>query len=312
MKTETQWMALRRWVGLLLLVLPGPAYGVVNISPIPDLDLGTWSPALGDAQGSSSFCVQSANRGRARNYRVMVPDGSFQLTNTVDPSQTIPVRFYHEDLIRSTSQQLSPSTWSDRNKRGVDSCTPLQLNSGLRVEIDATDLAVVSAGTYQGTFTMLAQRNGFDQALETFNVQIAVGEMAWIQRLEPIALGYTMGSDASANEPFCIWTTTGAYDITISSQTPTGTTSFLAAGQAIPANTVDFGVQFDTDVDASDGTAVIEGSTITNQFPAASGDPPNCLADNAAIYVSFPEVGNLDGAPADTYADELTIVVEPR
>ena len=76
--------------------------------------------------------------------------------------------------------------------------------------------------------------------------------MAWIQRLDPIALAYTMGSDAMVNEPFCVWTTTGAYDITISSLTPTASTSFIDTGQVIPANTVNFGVQFDTDTDASD------------------------------------------------------------
>jgi len=136
--------------------------------------------------------------------------------------------------------------------------------------------------------------------------------MAWIQRLDPIALAYTMGSDAMVNEPFCVWTTTGAYDITISSLTPTASTSFIATGQAIPANTVNFGVQFDTDTDASDGAVVTEGAVIINQSPAASGSPPSCLADNAAVYVNFSEAGNLDAAPADTYVDELTMVIEPR
>jgi hypothetical protein len=51
MKAESQWMALRWWVGLLLIWLAGPAYSVVDISPIPDLDLGFWNPARGDVQG---------------------------------------------------------------------------------------------------------------------------------------------------------------------------------------------------------------------------------------------------------------------
>jgi hypothetical protein len=241
----------------------------------------------------------------------MMQTGVFELVNTTDPSQTIPFRLIYDDFFKPSTSQLAPSAW-DGGKRGVVSCAPVQLNAGLTVEIDAVDLAVVTAGTYQASFTMLAQRTGFDLDQETVNIQISIGETAWIQRLDPIALGYTAGSDASGNEPFCVWTTTGAYDVTISSQTPTASTTFVAAGQAAPVNTVNFGVQFDTDADASDGVAVTEGTTILNQSPSASGSPPSCVVDNSAIYVNFPEAGNLARAPGDTYADELTLLIEPR
>ena len=42
-----------------------------------------------------------------------------------------------------------------------------------------------------------------------------------------------------------------------------------------------------------------------------AGIPPDCSTNNAAFEVTFLEAGNLDAAPADTYRDELTLLVEP-
>jgi hypothetical protein len=75
---------------------------------------------------------------------------------------------------------------------------------------------------------------------------------------------------------------------------------------------VSYGVRFDTDGNAADGTPVTEGIIITNQPTSASGDPPSCTTDNTSIHVTFPESGNLAAAPADTYTDELSILVQPR
>ncbi len=143
------------------------------------------------------------------------------------------------------------------------------------------------------------------------DVTVQVPDLVWIQNLNAIPLTYTPGSDATGNEPFCVYSTTGAYDITISSLTATASTSFVATGQTVPANTVNFGVRFDNDTDATDGTDVTEAAAITNQSPAVGGAPATCATDNAAIWVSFAETGNLDGAPVDTYEDELTLLIEP-
>ena len=145
----------------------------------------------------------------------------------------------------------------------------------------------------------------------TVDVSVTVGELVWIQNLDPIALSHSPGFDAVQNEPFCIYSTTGAYDITITSLTPSGSTVFTATGQAVPANTVAYGVRFDTDIDASDGLDVTEGTALAGNAPSATGVPPSCATNNASIEVTFPDVGNLDGAAADTYLDQLTLFVEP-
>ena len=145
------------------------------------------------------------------------------------------------------------------------------------------------------------------------DVTVTVPELVWIQRLDAIALTYVPGTDATGEDEFCVYSSTGtaSYDLTISSLTATGTTTFEATGQAVPANTVDYGVKFDTDLDASDGSDVTEAATMTNLPNAVTGLPPTCAADNASIQVTFLEALNLDSAPADVYEDELTLLVEP-
>jgi len=304
-------MALRRWVGLLLFLTAGPAFGVVSMTPVSDILLPDWNPAQGDINGTVSFCVQStqASTTNPRTYRSRL-SGNHELVNTVDAGQIVPIRLYHEDFLPPPVREQFVGTGWVRLKKGVSSCTPLVLNAGVRVEIDAIDLGAVTAGTYQGTFTITSRGNGVDN--DVFTVQVTIVDSAWIQRLDPIALNYVIGSDASGNEPFCVWSSTGAYDVTISSQTPTASTAYIASGQAVPTNTVNYGVQFDNDADASDGATVTEGTPILNQSTTASGMPASCLGDNTAIRVNFLESGNLDIAPADTYHDELTILIEPR
>ncbi len=149
----------------------------------------------------------------------------------------------------------------------------------------------------------------------TVDVSVTIGDLVWIQNLDPIALAYVAGSDASANEPFCIYATNPAFDITISSLTPTAAVLFTATGQAVPGNTVDYTVDFSTagDTDASTGgTPITEGVQLVGSNTTAVGVPPDCSTDNSAIYVTFAEAGNLATAPADTYRDQLTLLVEPN
>ena len=144
------------------------------------------------------------------------------------------------------------------------------------------------------------------------DVSVTVGDLVWIQNLDDIALAYAAGTDAVGAETFCVYSTVGAgYDITISSSNGGGSTVFTATGVAVPANTVTYGVTFDTDTTPADGVDVTEALPITGNLPAANGLPPTCGTDNASIEVTFPEAGNLAGATADTYGDTLTLFIEP-
>ena len=144
------------------------------------------------------------------------------------------------------------------------------------------------------------------------DVTVTVPELFWIRNLDEISLTYVPGTPTTANESFCIFSTNAAYDLTISGTNATGSTDFQADGAAVPANNVIFNVLFDDDDDASTGGgSVTEGALIDGVVSSNSGLPPDCTVDNVAIFVEFPEVGNLDSAPADTYSEELTLLVEP-
>jgi hypothetical protein len=306
-RTALRWLA-----GLLALMLVGPVWGRVEVTPVADIDLGSWDPSVGSLTGASSFCVLSTqgNRDIPRDYRMrLIPQSSglLELVSTIDPAQRIPILVYFDDLLTPSSEQLQANVWSTRDKQGVISCDPIQLNAQIRVALDAANIGAVVAGPYQAAFTLVEGASGRDVA--TFVVSVTISEAVWIQNLDPIPLAYSVGSDAVGNEPFCIWSSTGAYDLTISSTTPTAAPVFLASGQTVAANTVSYTVLFDTDTDASDGVTVTEGVLIGNQ---PSSGLPSCLSDNAAIRVGFAEPANLAVAPADTYQDQLTLLVEPQ
>jgi hypothetical protein len=315
MVTQLHRTGFTAWIALVLLLVAGHASATVIVSPIPDISLGNWHPSVGNLNGTSGFCVHSTQGtgNTLRDYRVRVtPQSSaaFELISLVDTTQRIPIRVFFEDLLGQAEEELVVDAWSARENTAVNSCNPIQTNAQLRIEIAAADLGVVRAGFYQGSFRLRAGGSGQDS--DTFVVTLSISEAVWIQNLDPIALAYNVGSDVSGNESFCVWSSTGAYDITISSITPTASTSFVARGQASSANVLSYSVGFDNDADASDGVGVVEGAVIPSQTTNASGNPPNCVVDNAALRVYFIESGNLETAPADIYQDELTLLIEPN
>jgi hypothetical protein len=146
----------------------------------------------------------------------------------------------------------------------------------------------------------------------TVDVSVIVPDVVWIQNLDPVALGYTAGSNATANESFCVTSSTSAYQITFTSlNTANGNTDITASG---PSGSVLYNVLFDDDADASaGGSTVTTGTAITGNVSGYSAVPPSCASgDNASFFVTFLESGNLDSALAGTYTDELTLLVEPE
>lgn len=149
----------------------------------------------------------------------------------------------------------------------------------------------------------------------TVDVSIYVGDLVQVSNLDPIQLNYVPSAgDVTVTEPFCVWATAGTeYGITISSANPVSTgTAFVAVGAT---DTVGYSVDFAANTAGTDWLAVSSGVTLDNGlvgFVADGGVPTNCSGgDNAALRVTAVEVGNLNLAPADTYSDELTLLVEP-
>jgi hypothetical protein len=140
----------------------------------------------------------------------------------------------------------------------------------------------------------------------TLDVSVAVPEVALIQNLNAISLSYTSGSDAVGSDTFCIWSTTGGYNVTITSLNGAG--SFIAANGP---DQVGYDVVFDDSTDPATGVAVTEGAIINSLATTETGFPAGCAGDNAVLEVTFPDA-NLNSAGAGVYTDEVTLIVAPE
>jgi hypothetical protein len=144
----------------------------------------------------------------------------------------------------------------------------------------------------------------------TLDVTMNVPALALIENLDPIVLNWS-STDVTGQDTFCIWSTTGGYNITVDSQNGAGG-GFVAADGA--AN-LTYSVIFNDDTDPTTGTAVTDGvnlSTTPSLATADSSFPPGCAADNAVLQVTFPYSGNLDSAAQGTYTDTMTLTVSPE
>lgn len=140
-------------------------------------------------------------------------------------------------------------------------------------------------------------------------VSMSVGDRVKISGLDDIALGAFSGAgDMVGSSAFCVYRNgTGLYNMTVTSANQDGDGNFRATDGT---NFVSYGVSYDVDADASDGTEISSGETRTGL--AGEARSPSCSAtDNAAIQVSFAEE-ELLGAVAGAYTDTLTLLVEPN
>ena len=143
----------------------------------------------------------------------------------------------------------------------------------------------------------------------TMDVIVNVPPLALINELDTITLNYTTG-DLTGSDEFCIWSSSGAYGITITSLNGTG--GFQADSVT---DSLAYTVVFDDSTNPATGVAVTEGTPITGQDSTPeNGFPVGCGggATNAVVEVNFVEAGNLLGADSGVYSDEMTLLVSPE
>jgi hypothetical protein len=145
----------------------------------------------------------------------------------------------------------------------------------------------------------------------TVDVDIAINPLVWIQRLDGLDAGTYVpgGGGEAAEDDFCVWTNlgTGNFQVTVTS---TSTTMTASSGTDTVAYTTLLNLG---GTDGSIGTPVVDGDTETGSTGAPGAfPPPSCATDNASVRVEFTEAGNLDGATAGNYTDELQLLVEPN
>jgi hypothetical protein len=143
----------------------------------------------------------------------------------------------------------------------------------------------------------------------TMDVIVNVPPLALVNELDTITLNYTTG-DLVGSDEFCVWSSSGAYGITISSLNGTG--AFQADSLT---DSLAYTVVFDDTTNPATGVAVTEGALISGQVSTPEdGFPVGCGAGttNAVVEVTFVEAANLLGADAGVYTDEMTLLVSPE
>lgn len=147
----------------------------------------------------------------------------------------------------------------------------------------------------------------------TTDLTVTITEQVFINNLTDIALTYVAPTSPLVGlEPFCVYSGTGDYRITIASTNGAGTFDAVNGGDA---NALEYTVQVDDTPTLTTPNAVTEDVQVPVTF-SDSGAASTCLADNAAIDVTFVEGGglnDLDGATRvlGDYTDTLTLTVVP-
>jgi len=145
----------------------------------------------------------------------------------------------------------------------------------------------------------------------TMDVIVNVPPLALINELDTITLNYT-GVALTGSDEFCVWSSSGAYGITISSLNGDATDPFRAISAT---DSLAYTVVFDDSTNPATGVAVTEGTLIPGQDSTPeNGFPIGCSAGatNAVVQVDFADGGNLAGADAGVYTDEMTLLVSPE
>lgn len=141
----------------------------------------------------------------------------------------------------------------------------------------------------------------------TTDVTVTVGNRAQITKLNTIALGTFDGVNAmTGTDEMCVYTTSGNYDITLSSANPTAGNVFQVKSGT---DFIAYVVKFDDDADASDATPVLSGVTVT-PLVGDSTDAGCSGGINAELEVSI-TAANLLAAANGSYLDTVTLVVTP-
>jgi hypothetical protein len=176
--------------------------------------------------------------------------------------------------------------------------------------------SAVAASMLFGATVAGAATNGSVGPTSTGSVDltILVPDLVLVSNLDDITFQHDRVNGASATETFCVWGSPGVkYDLTVSSLSPTGTSTFVASSGT---EFIDYTVEFADNVTMVDPELVVESGVMDAEddlgYTPDTSALPNCGAgDNAAIRISTANTGIGNPPSAGIYEDTLTLVVSP-
>ena len=308
----------------LILMQPANAANTVDIGSIAAFDLGTWNDSGGITE-SQVFCVVSENSGNNKVYPYWLKvtsldaSGNFALYRNGNPSSsaqsTLNVSFKHKDVVAATNfETLQPDDFeSHAHDGGRTGCTTAGDNSELLVELTATELAAKLPGSYIGNFSLTAMGGVNANRLNSANFTVAItiqgaAAQVKISGLDDVNFGaYSGAGDLTADERFCVHSTTSSYRLSVSAASQDANGNFylsgLSSGQGLPV-----ALAF-IDATGTSGTIPVLNAAISGIGDSLS---ENCSgSDNATLTFALNEQSLRRVATGD-YAETFTIMIEPE
>ncbi len=168
----------------------------------------------------------------------------------------------------------------------------------------ATVLALTA--TMAAPATAATQGSVGSTSTGTVDISVTIPQLARISNLNDIGFGSWSGVGAlSGNDSLCVWTTTGAYNITA-----TGSGALNAFTLAAGLSTVPYTVSWADTAGAGSGTGVTTGTPLVAQTSGAA--TTNCAGgDTATVFVDIAEP-DLAAATDGLHTGTLTLVVAPE
>mgnify|MGYP005840517281 CR=1 FL=1 len=302
---------LRACAWLLLMMAGIQVQAAVRIDNLRTMDLGTWSPGLGNAVATQDFCVQSDFFGflpldwaarvddldgasTASEYRIRPNGGG-------DP---LPMTVRLIDLRTGAGETLVPGVLSAMDKTGDTRDCPRGLNGRLEVRVDAADLASAPAGRFDGRFELFATGVGFGSDTSGFRVRIEVPDLVRVSDLDDIDLGtYAGAGDLVGEDRICVYRNDPStrYEVEAQGQ---GAGSAFVLGQGTAS------LPFEVEYDDGGGYAPVSAGRAMRASGADSDSTACSGMDNAGVRVRVRE-SDLLTADAGSYAGTLTLTVAP-
>lgn len=322
---------------IFLLVLPGQALAYTEIdvknAPLDPFDLGTWDGVSNAVGVSGNGCViatiDNNKNFNPTQYRIqgvtflpgtVTSDSSFRLYKTTDPAQYVDVVVAWTDTISNATEVLAPGVYDNLNQGNTDpECRGGATNGRLTVTALATTLQAQqpSPGTYTAELQLTAEAVQFSGTTDStiVNPTLVISGSVKIGNIDDIVLNWAGVGDLTYNEPFCVFSNTGTYAMTVSTSTlhSGDPQSFALENTQVAGDTVPYAVQVDdnADADASVGTPVVNGQLLGG----LAGNPTelDCAAggDNAAVFIRILAT-DLQGATGGSYSGTLNLTVEPQ
>jgi hypothetical protein len=283
----------------------------VRIDNLRTMDLGTWSPGLGNAVATQDFCVQSDFLGfLPLDWAARVDDLGGASTATeyrIEPNGggnplTLTIRLI--DLRTGAGETLVPGVLSAMDKTGDTRDCPRGLNGRLEVRVDAADLASAPAGRFDGRFELFATGVGFGSDTSRFRVRIEVPDLVRVSDLDDIDLGIFPGTgDLVGEDRICVYRNDPStrYEVEAYGQ---GAASAFVLEQGTGS------LPFEVEYDDGGGYAPVSAGRSMRASGADTASTACGGMDNAGVRVRVRE-SDLLTADAGSYAGTLTLTVAP-